>query len=105
MGDWRKKGTICSTKYLVAFAGNAAAGTKLDAAILAVFDQRLPRSATAHVLVEARVLSLDQGKLRGLILSHPELALGLLRGLSLRLRAMNTRIAAGPVPAAGTTRR
>jgi len=60
-----------------------------------LFDQ-LPRSATAHVLAEARVLSLDQGKLRGLILSYPELALGLLRGLSLRLRAMNTRTAAEP---------
>ena len=46
-----------------------------------LFDQ-LPRSATAHVLAETRVLSLDQGKLRGLILSYPELALGLLAALA-----------------------
>jgi CRP-like cAMP-binding protein len=53
-----------------------------------LFDQ-LPRSGTAHVLEESRVLSLDQGKMRGLIVSYPELGLGLLHGLSLRLRAMN----------------
>ncbi len=56
-----------------------------------LFDN-LPRSATAHVLQESRILSLEKGKLRGLLLSYPELGLGLLRGLSLRLRAMNNRI-------------
>lgn len=57
-----------------------------------LFDQ-LPRSGTAHVLAESCILSLDQSKLRGLILCYPELGLGLLRGLSLRLRAMNARSA------------
>jgi len=55
-----------------------------------LFDN-LPRSATAHVLHDSRILSLEKGKLRGLLLSYPELGLGLLRGLSLRLRAMNSR--------------
>jgi CRP/FNR family cyclic AMP-dependent transcriptional regulator len=56
-----------------------------------LFDN-LPRSATAHVLQDSHILSLEKGKLRGLLLSYPELGLGLLRGLSLRLRAMNSRI-------------
>jgi CRP-like cAMP-binding protein len=59
-----------------------------------LFDQ-LPRSGTAHVLEESRVLCLDQGKMRGLIVAYPELAIGLLRGLSLRLREMNRRSALG----------
>jgi len=53
-----------------------------------LFDQ-LPRSGTAHVLEDSLVLSIDQSKMRGLLLSYPELGLGLLRGLSLRLRAMS----------------
>jgi len=56
-----------------------------------LFDN-LPRSATAHVLQDSRILSLEKGKLRGLLLCYPELGLGLLRGLSLRLRAMNSRM-------------
>ena len=56
-----------------------------------LFDN-LPRSATAHVLQDSHILSLEKGKLRGLLLSYPELGLGLLRGLSLRLRSMNSRI-------------
>lgn len=51
----------------------------------------LPRSATAHVLRETHILTLEKGCLRGLIVSYPELALGMLRGISQRLRATNLR--------------
>ncbi len=46
----------------------------------------LPRSATAIVLEDTQVLKLDKQKLRGLILSYPELGLGMLKTLSLNLR-------------------
>jgi len=46
----------------------------------------LPRSATAVVLEDALLLRLNKQKLRGLILSYPELALGMLKTLSLNLR-------------------
>lgn len=47
------------------------------------------RSATAHVLEDARLLSLEKAQLRGLIQRYPELSLGMLKGLSLRLRNAN----------------
>lgn len=50
-----------------------------------------PRSATAHVLEDSTVLALDKARLRGLILSYPELSIGMLRSLSLRLREANVR--------------
>jgi CRP-like cAMP-binding protein len=50
-----------------------------------------PRSATAHVLEDSTVLALDKARLRGLILSYPELSIGMLRSLSLRLREANIR--------------
>jgi CRP-like cAMP-binding protein len=46
----------------------------------------LPRSATAHVIEDAKVLSLHKDKLRGLIINYPELSFGILKSLSLRLR-------------------
>ena len=46
----------------------------------------LPRSATAHVIENSSLLSLHKDKLRGLIISYPELSLGILKSLSLRLR-------------------
>lgn len=46
----------------------------------------LPRSATAHVIEDAVLLALEKEKLRGLVIRYPELAFGLLRSLSLRLR-------------------
>ena len=49
----------------------------------------LPRSATARVLEDAVVLCLEKERLRGLVVSYPELAFGLLRSLSLRLRSAN----------------
>jgi CRP-like cAMP-binding protein len=51
----------------------------------------LPRSATAHVLEDTSVLSLEKSRLRGLIISYPELSLGMLKSLSLRLRQANLR--------------
>jgi CRP-like cAMP-binding protein len=46
----------------------------------------LPRSASAIVLEDVQLLTLGKQKLRGLILSYPELALGMLKALSLNLR-------------------
>ena len=55
----------------------------------------LPRSAGAVVLEDVRLLKLGKQKLRGLILSYPELALGMLKALSLNLRNTNTRLNSG----------
>lgn len=55
---------------------------------MGLFDD-LPRSATAHALEETRLFALDKHRLRGLMASYPGLALGLLRGLSMRLRSTN----------------
>ena len=52
----------------------------------------LPRSATAHVLEDALVLSLDKTRLRGLMQSYPEISIGMLRSLSLKLREANRKI-------------
>jgi CRP-like cAMP-binding protein len=57
---------------------------------MGLFDDQ-PRSATIHVIEDCTLLSLDKGKLRALVIRHPELALGLLRTLSLRLREANRR--------------
>ncbi|TNF98066.1 MAG: cyclic nucleotide-binding domain-containing protein [Gammaproteobacteria bacterium] len=51
----------------------------------------LPRSATAHVLEDSNLLSLEKGQLRRLIIHYPELAMGMLKGLSLRLRDTNLK--------------
>lgn len=46
----------------------------------------LPRSASAVVMQNATVLKLSRGRLRGLIMSYPELGLGMLKSLSIKLR-------------------
>ncbi len=46
----------------------------------------LPRSASAVVIKSTTVLKLSRGRLRGLIMSYPELGMGMLKSLSLRLR-------------------
>jgi CRP/FNR family cyclic AMP-dependent transcriptional regulator len=56
----------------------------------------LPRSASAHVLEDTRLLALDKTALRRLIMSYPSLALGMLRGFSLRLREAHERARAQP---------
>ncbi len=52
-----------------------------------------PRSATAKVLSTARILSLEKGRFRGLVVDYPELAFGIMRSLSARLRSSNDLIA------------
>jgi CRP-like cAMP-binding protein len=51
-----------------------------------------PRSGTAHVLEDSLLLCLDRLKLHGLIASYPELALGLLRGMSKRVRQTDAKL-------------
>jgi CRP/FNR family transcriptional regulator, cyclic AMP receptor protein len=51
-----------------------------------------PRSGTAHVLEDSLLLYLDKLKLHGLIASYPELALGLLRGMSMRVRETSRKL-------------
>jgi len=55
---------------------------------MGLFDDK-PRSATAVATEDATLLALDKHKLRGLIVAYPGLALGLLRGLSHRVRVAN----------------
>lgn len=50
-----------------------------------------PRSASAYVLENSTVLSLEKTRLKGLIQSYPEISIGMLRSLSLRLREANAR--------------
>lgn len=57
---------------------------------MGIFDDQ-PRSATAHVIEDATLLSLEKAKFRALVTRYPELGLGVLRGLSLRLREANLR--------------
>lgn len=61
----------------------------------------LPRSASAHALEDTTVLTLEKTRLRGLLQSYPEIGIGMLRSLSLRLREANNRLvsAAGSEPA------
>ncbi len=54
-----------------------------------------PRSASAHVLEDATTLSLDKTRLKGLMQSYPEISIGMLRSLSLRLREANHKIMNG----------
>jgi len=51
-----------------------------------------PRSATAHVLEDSIILTLEKERLHGLIGHYPQLAIGMLRSLSLRIRNMNERM-------------
>lgn len=51
----------------------------------------LPRSATAHVIEDTRVLSLEKSRLSGLLLSYPEIGVGIMRALSLKVREGHAR--------------
>jgi CRP-like cAMP-binding protein len=51
----------------------------------------LPRSATAHVIEDTRVLALEKSRLRGLVLSYPEISIGMMRALSLKIREGHAR--------------
>jgi len=59
---------------------------------MALIDNEL-RSATAHVLEDTQALALDNEKFQGLLLSYPELGIGMLRALSQRLRALSPILA------------
>jgi CRP/FNR family cyclic AMP-dependent transcriptional regulator len=52
----------------------------------------LPRSATAHVIEDTRVLALEKSRLRGLLLSYPEISIGMMRALSLKVREGHARL-------------
>jgi len=52
----------------------------------------LPRSASAHALEETTVLALEKTRLRSLLQSYPEISIGMLRSLSLRVREANNRL-------------
>ena len=52
----------------------------------------LPRSATAEVIEDTTLLSLEKTRLRGLIQSYPDMSVGMLRSLSLRLRDANRKL-------------
>lgn len=52
----------------------------------------LPRSATAHVLEDATVLTLEKTRLRGLIQSYPDISIGMLRSMSLKIREVNNKL-------------
>lgn len=51
----------------------------------------LPRSATATVLEDSMLLSLEKTRLLTLIQSYPDMSIGMLRSLSLRLREAHQR--------------
>jgi CRP/FNR family transcriptional regulator, cyclic AMP receptor protein len=52
----------------------------------------LPRSASAHALEDTSVLALGKTRLRSLLQSYPEIGIGMLRSLSLRVREANNRL-------------
>jgi CRP-like cAMP-binding protein len=51
-----------------------------------------PRSGTAHVIEDSQLLYIDKLKLRALIASYPELAFGLLHGMSARVRDTSDKL-------------
>ena len=51
----------------------------------------LPRSATAVAIEDTRVLSLEKSRLSGLLLSYPEIGIGMMRALSLKIREGHAR--------------
>jgi len=53
----------------------------------------LPRSATAHAIEDTRVLALEKSRLSGLLLSYPEIGIGMMRALSLKIREGHARYA------------
>jgi CRP/FNR family cyclic AMP-dependent transcriptional regulator len=55
----------------------------------------LPRSATAHALQDTEALALGKDKLHGLLLSYPELGVGMLRAMSRRLRQADAALLGG----------
>lgn len=52
----------------------------------------LPRSATAHVIEDSVLLVLEKSRFIGIINRYPELALGIMRSISLRLRKTTDKL-------------
>lgn len=52
----------------------------------------LPRSATAHIIEDAHILSLEKERLHQLIINYPEMSFGIMKSLSLRLRNTMTKL-------------
>jgi CRP/FNR family cyclic AMP-dependent transcriptional regulator len=52
----------------------------------------LPRSATAHILEDSHILSLEKQHLHQLIINYPEISFGIMKSLSLRLRDTTSRL-------------
>lgn len=52
----------------------------------------LPRSASAEIAEDSVLLALDKERLLGLIASNPDLALGMLRSLSVKLRGVGAML-------------
>ena len=52
----------------------------------------LPRSATAHILEDAHILSLEKERLNQLIINYPGISFGIMKSLSLRLRETTTKL-------------
>lgn len=52
----------------------------------------LPRSATAHIIEDSHILSLEKARLHHLLLNYPEISFGILKSLSLRLRHTTNKL-------------
>jgi len=52
----------------------------------------LPRSATAHVIEDSTLLVLEKSRFIGLVSRYPDLALGIMRSISLRLRKTTDKL-------------
>ena len=52
----------------------------------------LPRSATAHIIEDAHILTLEKERLHYLIINYPEISFGILKSVSLRLRHTTTKL-------------
>ena len=52
----------------------------------------MPRSATAHVIENSTLLVLEKSRFIGLINHYPDLAMGIMRSLSFRLRKTTDKI-------------
>jgi CRP-like cAMP-binding protein len=76
-----------SKKEFIVFIGSGEAFGEMN------LIDHLPRSATAHVVEDTEVLTLEKSRLRGLLLSYPEIGFGMMRALSLKIREGHARYA------------
>ena len=74
-----------SKKEFIGFIGSGEAFGEMS------LIDHLPRSATAYVIEDTEVLTLEKSRLRVLLLSYPEIVFGMMRALSLRIRENHAR--------------